>query len=184
MGRLSGPSQLDFAILGKSAEIGPYWDDLLLLKVSIHKVGAMATRRVIKSVLRSFLGTYTSRYTDYEGYWLFGFLVEDIGELEFDLLSQGGNLDTPLATAEQLAIVKFADQVRKAGLKPEWVTEARLGITKRPDAIRGSVNGRVCDGYEVYFRVSSKMDDDRHYACEQVSFVAPHNPQVEKKSRS
>jgi hypothetical protein len=48
----------------------------------------MATRRVIKSVLRNFLGTYTSRYSEIRGYWLFGFLVPDLGELHFDLLSR------------------------------------------------------------------------------------------------
>ena len=37
---------------------------------------SMPTRRVIKSVLHNFLGTYTSRYSDYNGYWLFGFMVE------------------------------------------------------------------------------------------------------------
>ena len=42
----------------------------------------MATADVIKSVLRNFLETFASRYTDYDGYWLFGFLVEhDLNEL-------------------------------------------------------------------------------------------------------
>ncbi len=36
-------------------------------------------RRIIKAVLDNFLGTYTSRYSDFHGYWLFGFLVKDLG---------------------------------------------------------------------------------------------------------
>lgn len=48
----------------------------------------MARRRVIKSVLHNFLGTYISRYSDFRGYWLFGFLVSNRFdfESEFDLL--------------------------------------------------------------------------------------------------
>ena len=42
---------------------------------------SMATRRVIKSVLSNFLGTYVSRYSEYDGYLLFGFLVADFDEL-------------------------------------------------------------------------------------------------------
>jgi hypothetical protein len=140
---------------------------------------AMAKRRVIKSVLRNFLSTYTSRYTDYEGYWLFGLLVGDIGELEFDLLVRGGNSDTPLAAAKQFAARKFADQVRKAGLEPALIREARLRITKRPDVIKGWVSHYPCVGYDVDFRAAAVMDDGRRYGCDQVLFVAPHDPRVE-----
>jgi len=31
------------------------------------------------AVLKNFLGTYTSRYSDFQGYWLFGFLVPGLG---------------------------------------------------------------------------------------------------------
>ncbi len=34
----------------------------------------MATRRAINGVLGNFLGTYVSRYSDYDSYWLFGFI--------------------------------------------------------------------------------------------------------------
>ena len=43
-------------------------------------------RRHLKSVLAGFLGTYTSRYSDFQGYWLFGFIVEVI-----DLMDLGGH---------------------------------------------------------------------------------------------
>jgi hypothetical protein len=33
----------------------------------------MVTPRAIRGMLRNFLGTYTSQYSDYKGYWLFGF---------------------------------------------------------------------------------------------------------------
>ena len=46
----------------------------------------MAKRRAIRGVLGNFLGTFTSRYSDYDGYWLFGFLVADLKDLRIDLL--------------------------------------------------------------------------------------------------
>ena len=79
---------------------------------------AVANRRVIKGVLDNFLGTYTSRYTDYEGYWLFGLLVADLGEVEFDLLAAGGSPDSPLGVAELAASLKFADQRRRRDWSP------------------------------------------------------------------
>ena len=36
---------------------------------------SMPTRNALKGVLAGFLGTYTSRNSDYRGYWLLGFLV-------------------------------------------------------------------------------------------------------------
>ena len=42
----------------------------------------MPTRRVIKSVLRNLLGTLTSRYSDWHGYWLLGFVVKDLEPIE------------------------------------------------------------------------------------------------------
>src|SRR5206468_1458652 len=92
---------------------------------------AMVTHRVVKAVLKNFLGTYTSRYSDYCGYWLFGFLVGDLDEVQFDLLTRaGGNQNTPRAVATLLAATKFADQMCKAGLKPSQFRDARLRIKK------------------------------------------------------
>ncbi len=73
----------------------------------------MATRRTMRGVLGNFLGTYTSRYSDFDGYWLFGFLVSDLGEFRIDLLAPNpGEPNTPLAVAVQLAAAKFDDQMR------------------------------------------------------------------------
>ena len=95
----------------------------------------MAKRKVIKSVLRNFLGTYTSRYSDYRGYWLFGFLVGEQVQLEFDLLGRGdGDVTRPLEFAEQRAATNFEDQLRKAAIDRTQVQEARLKISRSPDA--------------------------------------------------
>jgi hypothetical protein len=48
----------------------------------------MARRRDLKGVLRNFLDTHVSRYSDFDGYWLFGLLMHDVGDLlEIDLVS-------------------------------------------------------------------------------------------------
>ena len=69
----------------------------------------MASRRVIKGVLGNFLGTYVSRYSDYDGYWLFGFLVGDLGELRINLLGQSvSDPDTPITTLSHGRILRAA----------------------------------------------------------------------------
>lgn len=95
----------------------------------------MTRRTHIKSVLYNFLGTYTSRYSDYGGYWLFGRLVRRLGELRIDLLN-------PNYTARQtkveriacwLAVQRFREQMEKAGIPLSRVRKASLEITRLPD---------------------------------------------------
>ena len=111
----------------------------------------MSTRRVIQSVLHNFLGTYTSRYSDFNGYWLFGFLVESLDCFEFDLFAADCN--SPVAVdefARQLAVARFADQLRKSMLERSRVREARLSIRRLPKTIIAPVNGRPSDGRGVH----------------------------------
>lgn len=143
----------------------------------------VANRRVIKSVLPGFLGTYTSRYSDYGGYWLFGFLVRDLTELEINLVTPLAHGGAPFGSAIQLAVTKFGDQVRKAGLNPWQVREARLIIKKCPNATTGSINGHACVGHILAFRAMAIMDDGRSYASECETFVSPHDPEVERQRR-
>ncbi len=76
----------------------------------------MMRRRTINGVLHNFLGTYTSRYSDYDGYWLFGLLVGEVGELKIDLLSPtvGTTTSAPVAAVIELAVRKFREQMEKA----------------------------------------------------------------------
>jgi len=141
-------------------------------------------RRTIKGVLHNFLGTYTSRYSDYDGYWLFGMLVGDVGELKIDLLSPSAatSASAPVAAAIQLAAQKFREQMEKAGLSVSWVREARLDITRLPDSRRGPVNGRVCAGHDVRFVARVVSDYGKAYESEMSVFVAPHDSGVELRS--
>ena len=87
----------------------------------------MASRRVIKGVLGNFLGTYVSRYSDYDGYLLFGFLVGELGELRINLLGQSvSDPDSPRGVAVLSAVARFEDQRRKGGLAASRIREASL----------------------------------------------------------
>jgi hypothetical protein len=144
----------------------------------------MTTRRVIKGVLEGFLGTYVSRYSEYDGYWLFGFLVLDLQHLRVDLLSsQACSVsDTPEAVAMALARAKFRDQVAKVGLSLKSICTAELEITRLPRTQGGLENGQVRDGYDVLFKAIATMDNDRVYERQKTVFVSPHDASLELRS--
>ena len=128
--------------------------------------------------------SYTSRYSDYDGYWLFGLVVGDIDELRIDLLSPsaGAAASAPVAVAIRLAGQKFREQMEKAGSAVSCAREARLDITRSPSSHNGVVNGRLCAGYNVRFRARVVSDYGKTYESETSVFVAPHDSQVELRS--
>src|SRR5438552_72293 len=136
----------------------------------------MATRRVLKSVLSGFLGTYTSRYSTYRGFWLFGFLVERLDRMEIDLLAQvGREEESPeRARARGLAAQRFADQLSKSGLDSSIVRDARLVVQRQADD--ESVPGQhFRSGYNIRFRATAVTDTGQQFEQERVVFVAPHD---------
>src|SRR5262249_41036521 len=142
------------------------------------EIKAMTSRRVIPGVLHNFLGTFTSRYSDFDGYWLFGFLVENLDTLRIDLLGEiHEDADsTALGFARRLAARRFSEQIAKAGLPKEWVREAYLDISKSSQGKIGVVNGRRCSGYDVKFEAHVVSDLSRAYERTGSIFVAPHDP--------
>jgi hypothetical protein len=143
----------------------------------------MPTRRVIQSVLHNFLGTYTSRYSDYDGYWLFGFMVESLDCIEFDLLAADLVVSDPIVEfARRLAVGRFTDQLRKATLEPSRIREATLAIKRLPKTIVEPVNGRPSNGHGVRFEVTAITDTGQQYEAARTVFVAPHNPERESRS--
>jgi hypothetical protein len=143
----------------------------------------MPTRRVIQSVLHNFLGTYTSRYSDYAGYWLFGFMLESLDCIEFDLLAAESIAAVPIVEfARQLAVRRFADQLRKSSLDRLRIREVTLAIKRLPKTIIEPVNGRPSNGYGVRFEVTAITDTGQRFAAARTVFVAPHNPQRDIRS--
>jgi hypothetical protein len=143
----------------------------------------MASQRVIRGVLGNFLGTYTSRYTDRDGYWLFGFAVSDLGTLTINLLAPDVNSLSPLLSSTvDLAAMKFQDQLQKAGLVRSQVREASLTIEKSLIPVAGSVNNHHCTGYHVRFLAGVVMEGGKRYERQTIVFAAPHNANIERRS--
>ncbi|MCE9526870.1 MAG: hypothetical protein K8R36_12535 [Planctomycetales bacterium] len=134
---------------------------------------------MLKAVLHNFLETYTSRYSDCEGYWLFGRILDKFEQLEFDLVAGGDYEEVLVGTAANLAAQKFAEQLNLAGLVFSCIRDARLAITKLPDEVEGPVNTHIRKGRFVRFAVRVVSDHGQIYGCEKLVFVAPHDPTVE-----
>jgi hypothetical protein len=139
----------------------------------------MATRKVMRSVLRGFLGTYTSRYSDYRGYWLHGQLPPDLLECTVDLLGSAPLPHGPAEAARRLAVRRFAEQLHKSGLARDVVREAALHIARTAEVVEGRQGDFVVPGHIVRFSARSVMDNGRVYQDECKVFVAPHDPDKE-----
>ena len=144
----------------------------------------MPTRRVIKSVLRNLLGTLTSRYSDWHGYWLFGFVVSDLEPIEHDLLMhiEGAPDDTPMAHLRSLATKRFQEQLSKAALDPISIRQASLGVERLPGSVQISVPNFAAVGYRMRFVVRAITDVGNAYECVETISVAPHDPAQEFRS--
>ncbi len=139
----------------------------------------MATRRVIKGVLGNFLGTYVSRYSDYNSYLLFGYLVGTLTELRINLLGQDtSEPHSPTGVAVLSAIARFEDQRRKAGLAATQIREAALTIRQLPGQVSGEIYGHSCPGFNVSFLAEAVMDNGKRYRQSKVEFIAPQEVMV------
>jgi hypothetical protein len=133
----------------------------------------MPTRRVIKGVLVNFLGTYVSRNSRFGDFLLFGYLVDEPGEVRLDLLGHPiVDSAIPSGFAVRSAIDKFDAQRRKAGLDASLIRSATLTITRPPEVVRGTI-GYLCDGFNVRFHVEAVMDNGRRFEHSRVEFIVP-----------
>jgi hypothetical protein len=141
------------------------------------------TDRAMKAVLWNFLGTFTSRHSDFQGHWLFGFLIEDLTELQVDLMDPpAANPDLPLGAAIHAAVERFEDQRRKAGLDKDRIREARLTIRKLPVPVEGSLDTRGRASHKAAFIATAVMVSGKRYERERFASVAPHDPRRESRS--
>src|SRR6266446_7404173 len=140
--------------------------------------------RAIKGALYNFLETYTSRYSDYDGYWLFGMLIGELEQFNIDLLGTGCETSdsTPKTAAVQLATAKFKDQLEKAGLCLSHIRVAQLVISRLPDFRYGYVNGHRRAGFDVIFVARTVSPHGKTYECKKSVFVAPHDPKGKQRS--
>lgn len=142
----------------------------------------MTGRRVLSGVLESFLGTYISRNSDYRGYWLFGFVVEEVGCIQCDLLATGSDDDrTFAAIAGSLARRRFAEQMTRWKVDRSRVNSATLYIDRSADQARRQGGGFLRRGYDVHFRATVTSATGRVFHREREVFVAPHSWLLERQ---
>ena len=104
----------------------------------------MTSRRVIPGVLHNFLGTFTSRYSDFDGYWVFGFLIESMDRVRIDLLSEA-------AKSEVVFIGGFtglSPSIRPApgSTLPGRLDFGRQGVGRRRlDALHGETRRNILE---------------------------------------
>lgn len=142
----------------------------------------MPRRRAIKAVMRNFLETYTSRYSDYEGYWLFGQVIDKFERLEFSLLVNGGTAtEVVIAAVGRLAVERFAQQLKAARISRLWIRDAQLTMVRLPGQLSRLVNCHERNGHLLRFAFRALSDHGKVYACEKQVFVAFHDPTLEMR---
>lgn len=142
----------------------------------------MVSRKALKGVLHGFLGTFTSRYSDYHGYWLFGFLVGGPMPIECDLLTPVQADGGLRGVVRDLAARRFAEQLDKAGVNRACVRQATVRLERRPGSEVAMVGGHQRTGMRLSVRASVTADNGRVFEEEVVLFVAPHDPSIEFRS--
>jgi len=135
----------------------------------------------MKSALRGFLGTFTSRYSDYQGYWLLGQLPASMQQWTVDLLGSHSDRDSPTDSACRLAIRRFTEQLGKSGLSLDVVREATLQLVRNPNSVEGRQGDYMAEGQFVDFVVRVVMDNGCIQEETRAVFVAPHDPGKERR---
>jgi len=141
----------------------------------------MVTRRALQGLVNSFLGTYVSRYSDHQGYCVFGLLIDDCDQFDVDLLSAqpSESIRSPKDAASHLARARFWDQADKHGLARSVIRGATLTISRAGDRREGEARGLSRPGYDASFEVRATSDHGRTYVSVRSVFVAIHDPDVE-----
>lgn len=143
----------------------------------------MASRKLINSVLLGFLGTYTSRYSEFEGYFLFGFIVDSFSDITIDLLNftSSAKETSPYYKMNSLAVEKFREQLDKAKLPFSMVKSATLSVRKGAsceDLLYTKIKPMMVSGFDFTFTARAVSDTGRIYEKRVTIFVAPHNPKL------
>ena len=141
----------------------------------------MAGWRVLRAVVPNFLSTFTSRYRDRDGWWLFGLAEASLDGLSVDLLALAPQPDSPLNQMICDAIRHFQDQMRKHRVASSLLTDAMLQINR--GVKRKHVSGSYLrDGHDFTISVFVNTANRHHIERSIPIFVAPHDPQFEYRA--
>ena len=144
----------------------------------------MPVTRTLKGVINSFLDTFVSRYSAYDGYWLFGVLVPELTTFCVDLLNPPSDSRPHFQRAIQLAARKFREQAHKGKIDLQMLRVAKLTMSRREEPIPFEVSGFATEAWPLTVSVAAEDLRGRRHLAEQVLLVARHNPAVERRSRT
>jgi hypothetical protein len=143
----------------------------------------MSSRKILKTAMFGFLGTLTSRYSNYRGYWIYGLLKKELNGLEIDLLAEHvSSAISPIDFFQNFARMKMRDQIIKNNCNISWVKNATLTC---------SVIGPE---YKRYFEEGERSGQDYEIKCNWLTdigvrknasvkiFVSQHDPQKERRN--
>lgn len=83
----------------------------------------MSLKRLM-SVVHNFLETFTSRYSDYDGYWVFGHIIQELENEEVNLLKpRTDETNTPKDLIKKIAVEKFFQQLKKTTSSSKCVSK-------------------------------------------------------------
>ena len=144
----------------------------------------MKVRRRITGVLCSLLESFGSRYSDFDGYWIFGQLLRESDAFSISLLTSDASAadSRVLAKAKSIARSALRAQIQRAHIPIECVADAVLKIRKLDGDRIGSVNGHVAKGFSVSISAEAVSDFGKLYTAEKFLFVALHDPNLEHRS--
>ena len=142
----------------------------------------MPSSRVLKSVVHNFLGTFMSRYTGFDGYWLFGFVVERSAEADVDLLEvPSAARSTPVAALRATACDRFQEQLAKAGIAVQRLSSATLQWRRSDLEPFLSVWGPR-PGYHVVVEAVAVIPSGRRFRHIVREHILVHDPKLERRS--
>lgn len=123
-----------------------------------------AAHKLMKGAVCGFLGTFTSRNSDFRGFWLHGQFLPGLEEWAVDLLGPAPCGDGAREYACRLARRRFAEQVNKVGLGLEVVESATLLVS------------RALELNLWRFVVQVVLDSGREVEHQTSLFVRQHDP--------
>ncbi len=136
----------------------------------------------LAGALDGFLGTLTSRNTDYQGYWLGGLVESRLDGLEIDLLATPPATEDAFGAAARIASHRFREQIARAGLDWERIVRARLQVAFEGELTTRRFNGSTFEGHVAKFVASASLDTLRILTRYTRVFVAPHSQDREMRS--
>jgi hypothetical protein len=144
----------------------------------------MKMRRHITGVLGNTLSAFTSRYSDYDGYWLFGILITRGDRFTFHLAGENQPEATdPVAAAAFYRVRSlFSQQLEKAQIPAGFISSAAVFLEKNQPPKSGPVNHHAVLGHDVTISARAVSDLGKVYSSTKLIFVARHDPDIELKS--